>query len=142
MSRTIQPTTAKSGSSGFSSGLLFMFKAIFMSYCLSVALLFITAAAATFKSFSDQTISILVNIITAVGVLFCGFLSGRHFDSKGIVFGALCGTLYTVLLCVLGNLAAQTVNFTSGALTALCIGIICGAVGGIVGINTKRQSRR
>ena len=102
MSRTSQPTTAKSVSSGFSAGLLFMLKAIFISYCLSVALLFITAAVATFKSLSDQTLSVVVNIITALGVLFCGFLSGRHFDSKGIVFGAICGTLYTVLLCILG----------------------------------------
>ena len=142
MPKVTQATTPKNIGTGFSSGALFMLKAVFVSYCLSVALLFLVAILATFKSFSDNAISIAVNIVTTFGVAFCGFVSGRHFESKGIVFGAICGTVYAVLLCLIGNLAAQTFQVTSGALTALAIGVICGAVGGIVGINTKKQKRR
>ena len=142
MSKTSQPITSKTSGLGISSGLLFMLKAVFFSYCISVALLFLVAALATFNSLSNSTISVLVNIVTAFGVAFCGFMSGRHFSSKGIFFGAICGTLYAVLLCLFGNLATQSFYFGSNSITALCIGIICGAVGGIVGINTKRQKRR
>lgn len=142
MSKSNHAVATKTVNSGFVSGLLFMLKAVFFSYCISVALLFLTAMLATFKSFSDPTISVIVNIITAFGVTLCGFLSGRHFDKKGIVYGALCGTMYAILLCIFGNLASQNFYLGSASLTALGIGIICGAVGGIVGINTKKQNRR
>lgn len=142
MPKTNQQNAQKSISNGFSSGLLFMLKAVFISYCISIALLFVVSLIATFKACSDYTISVMVNIVTALGVSVCGYMSGQHFESKGIVFGALCGILYSSLLCLMGSLATQTIIFDSGAVVALIIGITCGAVGGIVGINTKRTKRR
>ncbi len=142
MSRLTQPAMQKNVNSGFVPGFLFMLKTVLISYVLSVAMLFAASLVATFNALSDTTISITVNIITAFGVFLCGFLSGRHFSTKGIVFGSLCGILYAILLCLIGNLANQSIGFGSAAITALSIGFICGAVGGIVGINTKHQQRR
>lgn len=142
MSRSSNAVTQRNINTGFASGFLFMLKAVLFSYCLSVALLFIIAIIATFNAFSDTVISIAVNVITAFGVAFCGFLSGRHFSSKGIIYGAICGTLYAILLCLFGNLATQNFYFGSDSITALSIGVICGAVGGIIGINTRKQDRR
>lgn len=119
-----------------------MLKAVLIAYCVSVALLFVVSVIATFQAFSDRTISVAANIVTAIGVLICGFMSGRHFSSKGLVFGALCGVFYSGLLCLIGNLAAQNLHFGASAVTALIIGVICGAVGGIAGINTKSTRRR
>ena len=142
MSKTNQQVAQKVVNTGFTSGLLFMLKAVFFSYCISLVLLFVVSAIATFKACSDYTISVMVNIVTVFGVSFCGFVSGQHFQSKGIVFGAICGTLYALILCLLGAMISQNFQFSSEILTSLAIGIICGAVGGIVGINTKRHERR
>ena len=119
-----------------------MLKAVVIAYCVSVALLFGISLIATFQAFSDKSISIAANIVTALGVLLCGFMSGRHFSSKGLVFGAICGIFYSGLLCLIGNLAAQNIHFGSSAVTALIIGVVCGAVGGIAGINTKSTRRK
>ncbi len=142
MSKQIQSSANKTDGTGIVSGLLFMLKSVFIAYCISVVLLFLTALVATFNALSDPIIAVIVNIVTAFGVSFCGFISGRHFQSKGLVFGALCGLIYAVILWLLGIMISRNVNFGASALTALAIGIICGAVGGIVGINTKRQRRR
>jgi len=135
-------TTFERADSGIASGILFMLKTVLIAYGISIVLLFIAALIATFQAFSDQAISIMANLVTALGVFFCGFMSGRHFSSRGLIFGAICGVIYSALLCLIGNLASGTMSFGTSALTALAIGLICGAVGGIVGINTKRQRRR
>lgn len=127
---------------GFAPGFLFMIKTVLIAYCISVALLFLVAVLAAFQAFSDRAIAIGANLVTAVGVLLCGFMSGRHFSSKGLVFGALSGVIYSGILCIIGALASKTPTFGTSAVTALTIGLICGAVGGIVGINTKRKRRR
>ena len=138
MSKSIQNTS----SLGPAGGILFMLKAVAISYIVSIILLFPAVLLATFQAYSDKGISILVNIVTAFGTALSGFMAGRHFDSKGIFFGAGCGIIYTVLLCLAGNLIAQSMSFGLDCVTALIIGILCGGVGGIAGINTKRQRRR
>ena len=124
------------------SALLFMLKTVFVSYIISFVLLFVCALIATFQGFSDTVIFILANLVTALGTAISGFSAGRHFDRKGIFFGAGCGIIYTLFLCTVGNIISTKINTGSGFFAAFTIGIICGAVGGIAGINTKKVRRR
>jgi len=143
LSRTaLSRTSAETVGDGFVSGIFFMLKTVMIAYCISIILLFAVSLIATVQAFSDKAIAIAANIVTALGVLLCGFMSGRHFSCKGLIFGALCGVIYSGLLCLIGNLAAQNLQFGASAVTALIIGVICGAVGGIAGINTKHTRRR
>ncbi len=132
--------TANDG--GFVQGLLFMLKTVFFSYIISIVLLFLAALFANYRSMSNTGILVLANIVTAIGTLLSGFSAGRHFSGKGIFFGAGCGILYTAFLCVVGNIISGEVNFGLSFLTALLIGLFCGAVGGIAGINTTHRRRR
>lgn len=122
--------------------ILYILKAVCIAYAVSAVLLFAAAAAASFWCFSDKGVSIAVNLVTALSVLLCGFMSGRHSLRGGIISGAAAGIFYALVLCVVGNIIAQTVSFGINALTAVIIGLVCGAAGGIVGINTKNGRRR
>ncbi len=124
------------------SALLFMLKAVAASYIISLVLLFAASVIATYGAFSDTAIQISANIVTSIATLLAGFISGRHFSSKGIFFGAATGMIYTLLLFVIGNIFSGNINWGTSFLTALSIGILCGAVGGIAGINTRRVRRR
>lgn len=121
---------------------VFMIKAVAIAYVISVILLVMTALIATFQSVSDKGIGIMVNVVTAIGVMLCGFLTGRRSDKGGLLAGAVSGVVYTLLLCLIGNLVAR--NFSPGinVITAQIIGVVCGSVGGIIGINTKKNRRR
>ena len=127
---------------GFAEGTLFMLKTVALSYIVSLVLLLLAATVATFNSMSDTGVSILANVVTAFGAIFAGFSAGRHFSGRGLLFGAGCGIIYTVILCIIGNIVSGSLNFGVSFLTALTIGVLCGAVGGIAGINTKRTRRR
>ncbi len=124
------------------SAVLFMLKAVAISYIISLTLLFAASLIATYGAFSDTAIRISANIVTALGTLVAGFASGRHFSGKGIFFGAGTGLIYTLLLCIIGNIFSGSINLGASFLTAMLIGILCGSVGGIAGINTRRTYRR
>ena len=138
----LKSNQASSGGGGFIPGALFMLKTVAISHIISLVLLFFAAILATFNSMSNTGISVLANIVTALGTVFAGFSAGRHFSGKGLLFGAGCGAIYTVILCIIGNIISGSINFGASFLTALLIGVLCGAVGGIAGINTKRTRRR
>ena len=141
MSKTISRTNRES-ELGKGFDLLFILKSVAFAYALSVVLLFFTALIATYQSFSDKGIGILVNIVPATAAIVCGFLSGRNSSRGGLLSGAVSGIVYTLLLCVVGNILSQTFSFGSSAITAIIIGLVCGSVGGIVGINSKSNRRR
>ena len=138
MPKPVQNTSAQ----GIMNQFLFMLKAVAISYIVSVILLFPAALLANFQAYSNQGISILANIITAFGTALSGFLAGRNAGSKGIFVGAGCGIIYCLILCLAGNLISKSATLGMEFLTALIIGVLCGGVGGIAGINTKRQRRR
>lgn len=138
----VKTNQSAASAGGTVSAILFMLKTVFVSYIISIVLLFAFALLATFQAYSDTVIAILANLVTAFGTAFAGFSAGRHFDSKGLLFGAGCGIIYTILLCIAGNIVSGTLNFGLSFITALVIGLLCGAVGGIAGINTKRTRRR
>lgn len=121
---------------------LYMIKAVLFAYALSALLLFVFALISTYACLSDRTIRVLVNLATALGTASCGFLSGRRSSRGGLISGALCGCAYTVFLCVIGGLAVQNFELGMNAVTAFTIGLVCGSVGGIIGINTKSRRRR
>ncbi len=121
---------------------MFIIKAVAIAYAVSVVLLLLTALIATFQSMSDKGISIMVNTVTALGTVMCGFLNGRRSPRGGMICGAVSGVTYTLFLCLAGNLASQSFSFGINSITAQIIGIVCGAVGGIIGINTVKKRRR
>ena len=138
-----KPNTSYVNTSQSVSGeILYMLKAVAISYIVSIVLLFPAVLLAVFQAYSDTGISVLANIVTAFGTALSGFLSGRHSSGKGIFFGAGSGIIYTVLLCIAGNLIAQNMSIGTDFLTALIIGTICGGVGGIAGINSKPKRRK
>lgn len=138
----LKSTNQASASMGVGSGIFFIVKTVVISYIISLILLFLISIPATYRAFSPLGVSIAANAVTAITTLFAGFWAGRHFSSKGIVFGTICGILYTLPLCIAGSISSGTPLFGQDTLVALGLGLICGGVGGVVGINTKRTVGR
>ena len=121
---------------------LFVLKTVVIAYAFSVILLVITALIAMFQSMSDRGIGIMVNVVTALGAMLCGFLTGRKAERGGLVAGAVCGIVYTFLLWLAGSLVSGSFSIGIKALTMQIIGVLCGAFGGIIGINTRKERRK
>lgn len=116
-------------------------KCLGVSYILSVVLLFILAICATVWDMEAGAVNICVTVITGISVLFCGFTSARGAGRGGLINGIIAGVLYTLLLYAVGSIVSGSIGFNAATISALLVGVFCGGLGGVLGINTKRRRR-
>ena len=74
-----------------------------------------------------------------IGALAGGYICGRAFRRMGMALGAACGSLAGAALFVIGLISGGIAAWT--ALIRLLISVLCGAIGGIAGVN-KRSRRK
>lgn len=67
----------------------------------------------------------------------CAFLSAKSATGQGIFIGILSAALCLLILSATGSLLFGKNEFPISFLRLLPIGIPCGGVGGIIGINSK-----
>lgn len=121
---------------------LFTARNTFIGFVLTIALLFIASWIAAAAALPEAITSLLVAAITYLCIGVCGFRAARHSGSNGLLSGAIAGFIYVVLLYFVGSLVYGELGFTyASALTAI-ICVMCGAIGGIVGINARPKRRR
>lgn len=116
-------------------------KNVIVSFLMTAILLFISAIVVTYLSASETVIDGLVLVITAFCVLWGGFRSSRHLGRQGLLSGAVSGLIYMTLLYFVGSLIFGELTFAPRIGLSMLIGVGCGAIGGIVGVNTKRRRR-
>ncbi len=116
-------------------------KGVVISYFLSVVLLFIFSIIAVYSSLSDNMVNIGVNVITALSLIICGFIAAKGVRCGGLLNGAFSGVMYAVILYFIGCAVNLHFEFTLSALTVFIMSIICGAFGGVLGINTSKKRR-
>lgn len=74
----------------------------------------------------------------ALGAYFGGFICAKKYRKNGLLRGAACGLLVFIAVMIIGSLfAGSVINISSTA--KLLIVIVTGAVGGAIGVNSKRR---
>ncbi len=113
-------------------------------FCFLVTgiLLFLGAVVVTYLSVADATTELLVMILTAVCVFLGGFRAAKHTGRQGLVQGGILGIVYMTCLTLSGKLIYGDWSMNGTAWLSILIGILCGAIGGMLGVNTKSKRKR
>lgn len=122
--------------------LIFTAKNTAICYALTIVLLFMVSWIGTVTAMHEAAFSLVVSIITYLCIGICGFRAARHTGSRGLVSGMIAGFIYVTLLYFIGCIAFGEFHFTSSSALTTVISILCGAIGGITGINVRRKKRR
>ena len=120
---------------------VYTLKNVFTSFLATAILLFLAAVAVTYASAPEGVISAVVLVVTALCIVWGGFRASRYSGRQGLISGGVSGLVYVVLLYLVGSLIFGEFIFASGTLLTMLLGIGCGAVGGIIGVNTKKRRR-
>jgi len=122
-----------------SKNILSMLKCGGFSVLISVVLLLIASLIGTFIPLSEKMIIIVVNIISVLSVFLSGIIASAIYKSKGLLFGAVAGIIYSIFVYILGALVYMNFGISLNTLIGLVISIISGAFGGVTGVNLIKK---
>lgn len=115
---------------------------ITISILLTLVLLFIFSIILTYTEVSESTITPVIIGITGVSILAGSSITTAKIKQKGIINGMIVGGIYIFLIYLISSILSTgfSLNIYSGIM--MIIGILAGAIGGIVGVNLKWKRNR
>lgn len=134
--------TAAADKNTFGYKLLRILKNVALSYVATLILLLIFAFLFTYTEIPVDCVSPAVFVITLFSVMFSAVLTGRNAQEKGWLVGLMSGFVYMVILYILGSIFFADISFNINGILMIFCGMFFGAIGGIIGINNKKRTRR
>lgn len=107
-----------------------------ISFAFTLISLTIFSALLTYTSLSESLIQPVVISVTGISILAGSFFATRKVEKNGIIKGIAVGLIYILLIYLTSSLVnGGNFAFTIGSIIMILIGILCGAIGGIIGVN-------
>lgn len=98
----------------------------------------ILAVVMTFTTVGESAAEKSVIAITVAAVIIAGFLQAKSASSRGWMWGALGGLIYTAVLWIISGAAMGSFGFGIKTIIAFVLSAVVGAAGGIIGINSRK----
>lgn len=128
--------TRRRSSSTVKKDVFFVFVAILAGFLITMLVLMFFSFILTKIDAPDKVVKLLSTVALGVGTYFGGYICSRRKHNKGIYRGALCGFMMFCVIVIFGAIFADTV-LSFSATSKLVLTLVCGAIGGIVGANSK-----
>jgi putative membrane protein (TIGR04086 family) len=115
--------------------------ALIITFITVALFMLIASLVLTYTPIPMSSVSVISRIILLCGAFVCGFWNGAGGRKSGWLLGLSGGTLYMVLITVIGMLVNNDFSFSGVTLVNILSGIILGALGGIFGINSTKSKK-
>ena len=106
-------------------------------FLLSIIFLFILSLLLGFTELEENVMEPAIIGIAAFCVMLGSFCLSKKIKSKGILVGSVQGIIYMLILYLFSSIINMDFSLTLKSLSMIGIGIIGGAIGGIIGVNVK-----
>ena len=115
-----------------------LIKGIIIAFFITTILIFILSAILTYTNISETFIPIGTVIVSSISILVGAFLSTHHIKKNGIMNGGIIGAIYIITLYILSSIISGNFSINTQAIIMIIICILTGAIGGVLGVNTKK----
>lgn len=108
-----------------------------LAFAITAALLAIVSVVFAFLPPPLWLLTLVHNYCSYFSAFLAAFLCGRKSKGRGFLTGIVTATIYMALLLVLGGLFFKTMVSLPVLIRTFLPCVLCGAIGGILGINCK-----
>lgn len=115
-----------------------MLKGLLVSCIFTFVIFTVYAVLLTYTSLQENNINAVMLATTSVSCTLCGFITGRKATQKGILWGALSGLAYIIVMLLISISTVGNFSFSPKMLISIGLSLCCGALGGIIGININK----
>lgn len=112
-----------------------IFKGIAIAMILTVVLLLIFSAVLAYTDVSENTITPVIIVVTAISILLGSSIGNMKIKKNGILNGALVGGFYILILYLISSLLNWRFGLNLQSIIIIAVGIFFGILGGIIGVN-------
>lgn len=106
-----------------------------ISILLSLILIFILSVFLCQTSISESIIKPATIAIVTISLMIGAFRVSKSKKQKGILYGSILGIIYMFILYLISSFANFEFYLGINSIIMIILGIIGGAVGGILGVN-------
>ena len=114
-----------------------LFKGIGIAMLFTVVCLLIFSFILTYTNISENTITPVIIVVTAISILIGSSIGNINIKKNGILNGALIGGGYILILYLISSLLNVRFGLNLQSAIMIVVGIVFGILGGIIGVNKK-----
>ena len=110
---------------------------ILKAILLTLVFLLIFAIILTYTNVKEDTISPVIIVITALSIIIGSSVANMKISKNGIFNGAIIAIIYMLIIYLISSLVSNQFEITGASLIMILTSVICGILGGIIGVNKK-----
>jgi putative membrane protein (TIGR04086 family) len=114
-----------------------IFKGVGISFISTIILLLIYSCVLTFTNISENTMTTVISLITAISILIGSSIGNYKIKKNGLLNGGLVGGIYLLIIYLISSILNWQFGLNFESLILIAVGIIFGIIGGIIGVNKK-----
>lgn len=117
--------------------IIYIIRGVIISIMFTALFLFIFSILLTYTNISEQFISPVIIIVTAISIFLGSSIGSIRIKKNGLINGAMIGGTYLISLYLISGIINNNFTLTMQSIILIILGIICGIFGGIIGVNKK-----
>ena len=112
-------------------------KSIAFSVVLTLVLLFAYSVLLSYTNVPETTIPIAIIFISGLSIFGFSIIGMLKIKNNGIIHGGIIGLIYMLIIYLLSSIVQTGFNLNVYSIIMIIAGILCGMIGGIIGVNIK-----
>ena len=113
-------------------------KGYLIAFLITIIVISVISVVLTYVDVSDRIIEKAEQAAKYFSAMLAGFLCARGGRKRGYLTGGTAALIYMTLLCAAGLCIFGNKSANPYIIKQLVTGTLCGALGGIMGINCKK----